>query len=302
MTIAAAAAAIWVTADDRRAGNRACARRSSSSSIAAMVVPGRGRADCRSLGAQMQGGALDAVHEVCRVDRARRRDRGRARTHCLGAELPAADAGVLWRSRGRHQAASNDPARHVRRAWKDDGPPALRRHRRAEHAARAAAPNAIEVAHVVIADAPEPERTLGPPARRLRTEAGRDLALPHRPGLIETTIGGWSPEAQAAADPDPRPRRRPPARRLDHPARSTTRPSTSMQEVDRVRAAMDASAYSYEIIVVDDGSTDNSAEVASPHRGDPLHPLPPEPRIGLGPQGGHARRRGAGSPSGPTST
>ena len=35
------------------------------------------------------------------------------------------------------------------------------------------------------------------------------------------------------------------------------------QEVDRVRAAMDASPYSYEIIVVDDGSSDNSAEVAA---------------------------------------
>jgi polyisoprenyl-phosphate glycosyltransferase len=34
-------------------------------------------------------------------------------------------------------------------------------------------------------------------------------------------------------------------------------------EVTRVRAAMDASEYSYEIIVVDDGSSDNSAEVAS---------------------------------------
>lgn len=35
------------------------------------------------------------------------------------------------------------------------------------------------------------------------------------------------------------------------------------QEVTRVRAAMDSSPYSYEIIVVDDGSSDNSAEVAS---------------------------------------
>ena len=35
------------------------------------------------------------------------------------------------------------------------------------------------------------------------------------------------------------------------------------QEVARVKSSMDASAYSYEIIVVNDGSTDNSAEVAS---------------------------------------
>jgi glycosyltransferase involved in cell wall biosynthesis len=35
------------------------------------------------------------------------------------------------------------------------------------------------------------------------------------------------------------------------------------QEVDRIRVAMDASPYSYEIIVVDDGSSDNSAEVAA---------------------------------------
>src|SRR5436309_15842224 len=34
------------------------------------------------------------------------------------------------------------------------------------------------------------------------------------------------------------------------------------QEVDRIRTAMDASEYSYEIIVVDDGSSDGSGELA----------------------------------------
>jgi glycosyltransferase involved in cell wall biosynthesis len=36
-----------------------------------------------------------------------------------------------------------------------------------------------------------------------------------------------------------------------------------VQEVDRIRVAMDASEYSYEIIIINDGSTDNSAEVAA---------------------------------------
>ena len=59
------------------------------------------------------------------------------------------------------------------------------------------------------------------------------------------------------------------------------------QEIDRIRAAMDASEFSYEIIVIDDGSDDGSGEALRAGRGHPAHPVPHQPGLGLGPQVRH---------------
>ena len=75
-----------------------------------------------------------------------------------------------------------------------------------------------------------------------------------------------------------------------------------LAEIDRIRAALDASPYTYEIIVVDDGSTDGSGDQLQAVEGIRLIRFPDEPGLGLGPQGGHAAPPGAGSSCGPTPT
>ena len=74
------------------------------------------------------------------------------------------------------------------------------------------------------------------------------------------------------------------------------------QEIDRIRAALEASPYTYEIIVVDDGSDRRLGRGSCGDRGHPADPVRAEPRLGLGPQGRHRTPRGDASPCGPTST
>ena len=63
-------------------------------------------------------------------------------------------------------------------------------------------------------------------------------------------------------------------------------------EIDRIRAALDASRYTYEIVVVDDGSDDGSGEALLEIEGHPPHPIRREPRLGLGTKSRNAAARG----------
>jgi hypothetical protein len=170
MTIAAAAAAIWLAA---AIGNWQPRLRAPFvvAAVAAMVVPAAA-SGLPFLGAQMQGGALDAIHRICRETgpHAAIAIEPYAR---LETELPQTIRGFCGVPSAGLKARHVMPLTTVARAWKNQNREfyvvsAVQR------PVRAAAPNAIEVAHLVVADAREPDRTLG---RRPRHYAPRPVEL-----------------------------------------------------------------------------------------------------------------------------
>jgi len=230
MTIAAAAAAIWLAA---AIGNWQPRLRAPFvvGAVAAMVVPAAA-SGLPFLGAQMQGGALDAIHRICRETGP---DAAIAVEPyaLLEPELPQTIRGFCGVPSAGLKAGHLMPLTTVARAWK----------------------NQNRQFYVVWAAAP------------LRTETGRPIALSRRPCV--TTIRTMVSEVPATG-----PTASAHHSSIDHGSGPPTLDVSIIlpvyneaehleQEVDRVRTAMDASDYSYEIIVVDDGSSDNSAEVAS---------------------------------------
>ena len=251
-----------VDGGDRRRACRACARRSPWSS--SPRSSSRPRAPGGPLlGAQMQGGALDAVHEICRTAGPERSGRGRA-VRPPRARAPTERARLLRHPHRRHRrrrprsrwAAS--PAAGRRRAASSTSPPPTRA------SPLATTSGAVVVAHVVIADRREPERVLGRPTRTYQPRPMRGVAVPHRSRLTQLRSREMVSEAQprhTATVSSPRTAARRSTSRSS--CRSTTRPSTSSRRSPGSAPRWTPPTYSYEIIVVDDGSSDNSAEVAS---------------------------------------
>jgi hypothetical protein len=170
MTIAAAVAAMWLAAT---IGNWRSRLRAPFvvAVVAAMVVPAAA-SGLPFVGAQMQGGALDAIHRICRETGP---DAAIAVEPyaLLETELPQTLRGFCGVPSASLEAGHLIRLTTVARAWKNQG-------RQfyvvsaAQRPVQAAAPSAVEVAHLVIADAREPDRTLG---RRPRHYAPRRVDL-----------------------------------------------------------------------------------------------------------------------------
>ena len=157
MTIAAAAAAIWTTSTIDALWPRLRAP-AVVAVVAAMLIPAA-LAGKPLIGAKMQGGALDAIHEVCRV----------AGPHAaiavdpglfLGAELPQPIRGfcgvpVASLTPGGTSTALTEYAAKFEAAGRRLY--LLTAYPRTAHIE---APNSTRVAHVTIADSHEPARTL----------------------------------------------------------------------------------------------------------------------------------------------
>ena len=170
MTIAAAAAAAWATSaiDGWQPRLRAPFV---AAAIAAMVVPAAA-SGLPLLGAQIQGGALHAVLSVCNAtgDNAAIAIEPYA---LLGTELPQTIRGFCGVPSAGIKAGVQVPLASYARAWKADGRQ-LYVISAARRPVRVSAPHAIQIAHLVIRDAREPNRTLG---RRPDSYAPRPVDL-----------------------------------------------------------------------------------------------------------------------------
>jgi hypothetical protein len=131
--------------------------------VAAMLVPAA-RAGGPLLGAQMQGGGLDAVHEICRTAG----PNGAVAIEpfgLLGLEFQQSIRGFCGIPVAGIRRARTGPMGAVAAAFKARGRQ-LYVATAHETSPLASMPDAAVVAHMVIADRREPERVLGRPTRK----------------------------------------------------------------------------------------------------------------------------------------